>query len=68
MKLISSQENLARGLAAVKNAVATRASLPILSNILIEAIPDANRARLAATNLLTFSILIIRGRDFRKAQ
>ena len=36
MKANCPQENLARGLAIVNRAVATRTTLPILSNILIE--------------------------------
>lgn len=43
------QENLARGLAIVSRAVATRTTLPVLSNILIAT--DNSRLKLAATNL-----------------
>jgi len=43
------QENLARGLSIVSRAVATRSTLPVLSNILIAT--DDNRLKLAATNL-----------------
>ncbi|MFQ5340627.1 MAG: DNA polymerase III subunit beta [Anaerolineae bacterium] len=43
------QENLARGLAIVSRAVATRTPLPVLSNILIAT--DNSRLKLAATNL-----------------
>jgi DNA polymerase-3 subunit beta len=43
------QENLAKGLATVGRAVATRSTLPVLSNILLES--DEGRLRLAATNL-----------------
>ena len=49
MKISCLQENLARGLAVVGRAVATRSPLPILSNILLET--DQGRLRLAATNL-----------------
>jgi DNA polymerase-3 subunit beta len=49
--LICSQENLARGLAAVKTAASTRATLPILSHILIDARTGDGRVRFAATNL-----------------
>ena len=49
MKISCLQENLARGLATVGRAVATRSTLPILSNILLES--DEGRLRLAATNL-----------------
>jgi DNA polymerase-3 subunit beta len=49
MKISCLQENLARGLATVGRAVATRSTLPVLSNILLQA--DEGRLRLAATNL-----------------
>mgnify|MGYP001034761871 CR=1 FL=1 len=49
MKVICLQENLARGLAIVGRAVASRSTLPVLSNILLES--DEGRLRLAATNL-----------------
>jgi DNA polymerase III subunit beta len=49
MKVICLQENLARGLAIVGRAVASRSTLPVLSNILLET--DEGRLRLAATNL-----------------
>jgi DNA polymerase-3 subunit beta len=49
MKISCLQENLARGLAIVGRAVATRSTLPVLSNILLEC--DDGRLRLAATNL-----------------
>jgi len=49
MKISCLQENLAKGLATVGRAVATRSTLPILSNILLES--DEGRLRLAATNL-----------------
>lgn len=51
MHLICSQEALARGLAMVKTAVAQRATLPILSHILIDARTGDGRVRFAATNL-----------------
>lgn len=51
MRIICSQENLSRGLAIVKNAVASRTTLPILSHILIDARAGDGRVRLAATNL-----------------
>ncbi len=49
MKITCLQENLAKGLATVGRAVATRSTLPVLSNILLES--DNGRLRLAATNL-----------------
>lgn len=49
MKISCLQENLAKGLATVGRAVATRSTLPVLSNILMES--DRGRLRLAATNL-----------------
>jgi DNA polymerase-3 subunit beta len=49
MKISCLQENLAKGLAAVGRAVATRSTLPVLSNLLLES--DEGRLRLAATNL-----------------
>jgi DNA polymerase-3 subunit beta len=48
MKITCPQESLARGLAIVNRAVASRTTLPILSNILIET--DGARLKLAATN------------------
>jgi DNA polymerase-3 subunit beta len=49
MKISCLQENLARGLSIVGRAVATRSTLPVLANILLES--DEGRLRLAATNL-----------------
>lgn len=49
MKLSCSKENLSKGLDIVKHAVATRAVLPILSNILLAA--EGGRLKLSATNL-----------------
>jgi DNA polymerase-3 subunit beta len=49
--LICLQENLSHGLSAVKTAVSTRATLPILSHILIDARTGDGRVRFAATNL-----------------
>lgn len=49
VKIICLQENLAKGLATVARAVATRSTLPVLSNILLES--DGGRLRLVATNL-----------------
>jgi DNA polymerase III subunit beta len=49
MKISCLQENLAKGLAIVGRAVATRSTLPVLSNILLQS--DEGRLRLSATNL-----------------
>lgn len=49
MRLSCLQENLARGLAIVGRAVATRTTLPITQNILMET--DQSRLKLSATNL-----------------
>jgi DNA polymerase-3 subunit beta len=49
MKLSCLQENLRRGLAIVSHAVASKSTLPVLSNILLAT--DAGRLKLAATNL-----------------
>lgn len=49
MHLSCVQENLAKGLGIVGRAVATRSTLPVLSNVLIET--DQSRLKLAATNL-----------------
>ncbi len=49
MKLSLTQENLSRALSSVGRVVSTRASLPVLSNILLAT--DGNRLRLSATNL-----------------
>jgi DNA polymerase-3 subunit beta len=48
MKISCLQENLARGLATVGRAVASRSTLPVLSNILLQS--DEGRLRLTATN------------------
>jgi DNA polymerase III subunit beta len=49
MKLSLTQENLSHALGMVGRVVSNRSSLPVLSNVLLNA--DANRLRLAATNL-----------------
>ncbi|MHB9031792.1 MAG: DNA polymerase III subunit beta [Anaerolineae bacterium] len=49
MRVSCMQESLARGLATVSKAVATRSTLPILSNVLLAS--DNGRLKLSATNL-----------------
>ena len=49
MKVTLPRESLARGLGIVSRAVATRTTLPILSNILLET--EGARIKLSATNL-----------------
>jgi DNA polymerase-3 subunit beta len=49
MKLSCLQENLSRGLSIVGRAVATRATLPITQNVLLET--DRSMLKLSATNL-----------------
>lgn len=49
MKVSCLQENLAKGLSIVSRAVATRSTLPVLSNILLST--DESRIKLSATNL-----------------
>jgi len=49
MRLSCLQENLSRGLSLVGRAVATRATLPITSNVLL--VTDQSRLKLVATNL-----------------
>lgn len=49
MRVSCLQENLQRALGRVGRAVASRTSLPVLSNVLIST--DAGRLRIAATNL-----------------
>jgi DNA polymerase III subunit beta len=49
MKLSLTQENLNKALGLVSRAVSGRSSLPVLSNVLLQA--EANRLKLAATNL-----------------
>jgi DNA polymerase III subunit beta len=49
VKLSCLQENLSKGLSIVGRAVASRSSLPVLSNVLLST--DEGRLRLAATNL-----------------
>lgn len=51
MKLSVLQENLAKGLAITSRSVASRAQLPVLSNILLST--DKGRLKLSATNLET---------------
>ncbi len=51
MKFTCLQENLVRGLSTVSKAVATRGSLPVLSNVLISAVDG--RVKLSATKLET---------------
>ena len=43
------QENFSRGLATVSRAVASRATLPVTQNVLLQA--DGNRLKITATNL-----------------
>jgi len=49
VKVSCLQENLNRGLAIVGRAVATRATLPVLSNVMLAT--DQSRLKLSATNL-----------------
>jgi DNA polymerase-3 subunit beta len=49
MKVSCLQENLARGLSVVQRAVASRSTLPVLSNVLVAT--EEGRLRLSATNL-----------------
>lgn len=49
MKVSCLQENLAKGLGIVSRAVASRSTLPVLSNVLLAT--DNGQLRLAATNL-----------------
>jgi DNA polymerase III subunit beta len=49
MKVTCMQANLARGLSMVGRAVATRSTLPVLSNILLST--EESRLKLSATNL-----------------
>jgi len=49
MRLSCLQENLSRGLTVVGRAIATRTTLPITQNVLLET--DDSRLKLAATNL-----------------
>jgi DNA polymerase-3 subunit beta len=49
MRVSCLQENLAKGLAVVGRAVASRSTLPVLANILLQT--DGARLKLAATNL-----------------
>ena len=53
MHLSCSQEHLVRGLSAVRSAVSKRATLPVLTHILLDARASAgeNRLRIAATDL-----------------
>ena len=49
MKVSCLQENLAKGLSIVGRAVASRSTLPVLSNVLL--VTDNGRLKLSATNL-----------------
>lgn len=49
MQLSLTQENLSRALGSVGRVVSSRATLPVLSNVLLAT--DGNRLRLSATNL-----------------
>jgi DNA polymerase-3 subunit beta len=49
MKVSCLQENLAKGLSIIGRAVASRSTLPVLSNVLIST--DDNQLKLSATNL-----------------
>lgn len=49
MRVSCLQENLARGLATVSRAVATRSTLPVLSNVYVGT--DEGRLKIVATNL-----------------
>ncbi len=49
MKVVCVQENLSRALATVNRAVATRSTLPVLSNVLLSA--DRAMLKLSATNM-----------------
>ncbi len=49
MKVSCTQENLAKGLSIVGRAVASRSTLPVLSNVLLAT--DSSRLKLSATNL-----------------
>lgn len=49
MKVVCLQENLAKGLSVVGRAVASRSTLPILSNVKLET--DDDRLKLSATDL-----------------
>lgn len=51
MKVICSQENLSKALNIVSKAISTRASLPIISNVLLETLD--NKIALTATDLET---------------
>ncbi|HEY1011457.1 MAG TPA: DNA polymerase III subunit beta [Herpetosiphonaceae bacterium] len=57
MRLACLQENLKRGLAIVSHAVASRSTLPVLSNILLST--ENGRLRLAANNLeISITVLV----------
>ena len=49
MKLSCLQENLKRGLAIASHAVASKSTLPVLSNVLLAT--DDGRLKIASTNL-----------------
>lgn len=51
MKFSVQRDELHQAIAAVQRAAATRVIQPILSNLLIEAVPDENCLRLSATDL-----------------
>ena len=49
MRVACLQENLSKGLNVIGRAVATRTTLPITQNVLLET--DQSRLKLSATNL-----------------
>ena len=63
MKITCLQENLSRGLAVVGRAVANRATLPVIHNVLLSV--DQSMLKLSATNLEIAVVHGGYGREFR---
>ena len=57
MKLTCVQENLSKALSVVNRAVATRSSLPVLSNVLVAT--DSSMLKLAATNMEISTTVVV---------
>jgi len=60
MKIVCTQENLARGISLVSKSIGKDANLPVLANVLIEA--KRGTIKIAATNLEIGTICLVRGK------
>ncbi|MDD3887859.1 MAG: DNA polymerase III subunit beta [Patescibacteria group bacterium] len=60
MKIVCTQENLARGISLVSKSIGKDANLPVLANVLVEA--KKGTIKIAATNLEIGTICLVRGK------